>query len=1063
MRHGRRLLPALAAALVIASPPVPGAEAEVRITSDTFGALRARSIGPAVMGGRIAAIDAVPAGAGSPLTIYVGSASGGVWKSKNAGTSFEPVFDDHTQSIGAIAIDPSDPNVVWVGTGESWVRNSVSVGKGVYRSGDAGRTWQLMGLADSERIARIVVDPRQGSTVFVCATGHLWDANDERGVYRTTDAGKTWQRVLSVDAQTGCSDLAMDPQDTRILYAGMWQFRRRPDFFSSGGPGSGLHKSTDGGATWTRLTQGLPAGELGRIAVAVAPSRPSVVYALVEAKKTALYRSDDLGGTFREVNSSINIQLRPFYFALVVVDPVDPNTVYKPGLTLGVSTDGGQSFTSPFSAGGGGVHSDLHALWINPKDRREMLLGTDGGLYWSHDQGVRWRYVNNLPISQFYHVSYDMDTPYNVYGGLQDNGSWMGPSSAGGGVQNRNWVNVGFGDGFWAFAAPDDPDTVYAEYQGGKLLRYTRSTRELKDIQPYPDKGQEELRFNWNTPIHMSPNDKGTLYVGSQFLLRSRDRGETWEQISADLTTDDPARQKQKESGGLSIDNSTAENNTTIYAISESPGHHDVIWVGTDDGNLQITRDAGRTWTNVVGNVPGVPARTWVSRVEASRHEPGRAYVTFDGHRTGDMKTWVFRTDDFGASWRSIAGEGVEGYAHVIKEDPVNAELLFLGTEFGLYVTLDGGRQWARFTGGLPKVAVHDLAIHPRDNDLIVATHGRGLYIVDDLTPVRALTSDLLSQDVALLPSRPSPMTIQGNAQEFSGDDPFVGENPGEAAAITYWLKKRHLFGDLKVEVYDAKGKLITSVPGTKRVGINRVEWPMRLKAPKLPPATNLVPAFTGPRVAEGTYDIRLIKGNQRIDGRVTLIPDARSKHTPDDRALQQTTAMKLYKELERLTWVVESAKSAADQARGKAEGLRKGDALKAKLTRLADDLDAFHKGLTATSTAMISGDEKLREKLGNLYGALNQYDGRPTGSQMRRLDALMGELDTASATFESSLRPQVIALNTQLEKQKLEPIGVLTREEWLRKQDDAASSAGASSGAMETAAAMLSVSARAR
>jgi photosystem II stability/assembly factor-like uncharacterized protein len=1043
---------ALCCLLSAAGALVPAAESDLRITSDTFGGLKARAIGPAVMGGRISALDAIPAGPGGPLTIYVGSASGGVWKSKNAGVSFEPIFDDHTQSIGAIAIDPSDPNRIWVGTGESWVRNSVSVGNGVYRSADAGRTWQHVGLADSERISRILVHPGKPDTVYVCATGHLWNANEERGLYRTTDAGKTWERLLYVDADTGCSDVAMDPQDPRILYAGMWTFRRRPDFFTSGGPGSGLHASRDGGATWTRLTQGLPAGELGRIAVAVAPSRPSVVYALVEAKKTALYRSDDLGGSWKEVNTSLNVQMRPFYFALVVVDPVDPNTVYKPGLSLGISTDGGQSFTSPFTSGSS-VHSDLHALWINPKDRREMLLGTDGGLYWSHDQAHTWRYLNNLPISQFYHVSYDMQFPYNVYGGLQDNGSWMGPSAALGGIQNRDWRNTGFGDGFWSFVDPNDPDTVYSEYQGGNLLRFRRSTGELKDIKPYARAGEKDLRFNWNTPLHLSPSDQGTIYAGSQYLLRSRDRGESWEQISPDLTTNDPARQRQQESGGLSIDNSTAENNTTIYTISESPLKHDVIWVGTDDGNLQLTRDAGKTWTNVVSAVPGVPARTWVSRVEASRHDAGRAYVTFDGHRTGDMKTYVYRTDDYGATWRSVAGEGAEGFAHVVKEDLVNPDLLFLGTESGLYITLDAGRQWARFSGDLPRVAVHDLAIHPREHDLIIATHGRGVYILDDLTPIRALTAPILQKDVALLPSRPSIMRIEGTIQEFSGDDAFVGRNPPEAAAITYWLKKRHVFGDLKVEVYDDKGALITSVPGSKRVGINRVEWPMRLKAPKLPPATNLVPAFTGPRVAEGSYAIRLVKGKEQIDGTVVLAADPRSAHPAEDRLLQQKTAMRIYNELERLTYVVESATSAADQARRHAGGLRPSDALRGRLGKLADQLDGFCKELSASSTAIISGEEKLREKLGSLYGAINQYEGRPTASQIQRLDALLGELDRASATFDGTLRQQIAALNGQIEKQKLAPISVLSREEW-RKQKDA--SGGSAAGAGGPPAALL-------
>ncbi|MBI4410291.1 MAG: glycosyl hydrolase, partial [Gemmatimonadetes bacterium] len=497
----RLLAPALAVALLHGTGGA--ARAQVAIESSTFGGLRARAIGPAAMSGRIAAVDAV---ATEPLTIWVGSASGGVWKSNDGGTIFRPVFDPHTQSIGAVAVDPSNPKVVWVGTGESWTRNSVSIGDGVYRTSDGGDTWQHVGLRDSERIARIAVDPKNGQIVFVCATGHLWDAHPERGVYRTTDGGKSWERVLYVDENTGCSDLSLDPQDARMVYAGMWQFRRWPWFFRSGGAGSGLYRSTDGGKTWKQLRNGLPKGEKGRIAVAVAPSRPSVVYALVESKETALYRSDDLGESWQQVNAGWQVRGRPFYFALVVVDPTDFRRVYKPGFFLTTSTDGGKSFAPP----GGGftgprVHGDHHALWVNPKNPQQLILGTDGGLYISEDRGGHWRFVRSLPVSQFYEISYDLEWPYNVYGGLQDNGSWMGPSRSPGGVQNRDWVNVGYGDGFHTFVDPNDPDFVYVEWQGGNLLRFRKSTREVRDIKPYPGKDEAKLRFNWNTPIHVSP------------------------------------------------------------------------------------------------------------------------------------------------------------------------------------------------------------------------------------------------------------------------------------------------------------------------------------------------------------------------------------------------------------------------------------------------------------------------------------------------------------------------------------------------------------------------------
>jgi len=716
---------------------------QIKIDANTFGAMEARHIGPAVMSGRIMAVEAVNR---EPRIIYVGAASGGVWKSINGGTTFKPIFDKYTQSIGAIAIDQSHPDTVWAGTGESCTRNSASVGTGIYKTTDGGETWKLMGLEKSERLSKIVIHPKNSDIVYVAAPGHLWNANEERGVYQTTDGGKTWQRILYVDANTGCSDLAIDPQEPNILYAAMWQFRRMPYFFASGGAGSGLYKSTNGGKTWKKLTKGLPEGELGRIAIAVAPSRPSVVYAVVEAKKTALYRSDDLGESWARVNVSFNVSARPFYFSHLVVDPKDHNRVYKPGFSLSVSNDGGQAFTSPFTGeGGGAVHSDHHALWINPNNPFQLLLGTDGGVYASYDKGNTWRHLNNLPLSQFYHVSYDMAQPYNVYGGLQDNGSWSGPSQSPNGINNRDWENVGFGDGFYVFADPADKDIVYCEFQGGNILRRHKSTGETKEIKPYPKEGEPKFRFNWNTPIALSPSNPNVMYIGAQFLFRTTNKGESWERISGDLTTNDPAKQKQEESGGLTIDNSTAENHCTIFTICESPKDEKVIWAGTDDGNLQVTQDGGKTWTNVVRNIPGLPANTWCSSVEASRHDRATAYVTFDGHQTDDMKTYVYKTTDGGKTWKAIATEAIKGYAHVIREDLANPNLLFVGTEFGLFVSVDGGEQWAQFTGNLPNVSVRDIAIHRRESDLILATHGRGIMIIDDMTPLRQITPQVLS------------------------------------------------------------------------------------------------------------------------------------------------------------------------------------------------------------------------------------------------------------------------------------------------------------------------------
>jgi photosystem II stability/assembly factor-like uncharacterized protein len=1006
-----------------------GAE-DVKLDAETFGGLRARSIGPAAMGGRIAAIDAVR---GERLTIYIGSAGGGVWKSQDGGTTFEPVFDKYNQSIGAIAIDRSNPKTVWVGTGESWTRNSVSVGDGLYKTTDGGDNWTKVGLEDCERIAKIAIDPQHPDTVYVAVPGHLWNSHPSRGVFRTRDGGKTWEKVLYVNEDTGCGDLALDPSNPSIVYAGMWQFRRKPYSFASGGPGSGLYKSTDGGTTWKKLMNGMPAGDLGRIGIAVAPSKPSVVYAAVEAKRGGIYRSDDGGNTWAEMNTGGSAAMRPFYFGIIIVDPKDENRIYKPGINLVASDDAGRSLGNI----AGGVHSDFHAVWIDPRDSEHILVGTDGGLYESNDRGNDWRFVGNLPISQFYHVSYDMERPYNVYGGLQDNGSWVGPSQKSGGIANRHWRVLGGGDGMWAFVDPNDSDITYVEYQEGNMLRVRKSTGESKEIKPFRSAGEPEYRFNWNTPIHMSPTKPGTMYVGAQFLFRSRDRGEKWERISPDLTTNDPKKLNQQESGGVTLDNSSAENYCTIYNISESPKNSEVIWVGTDDGNIQLTRDGGKSWTLVNKKVPGMPAGYCVSTISASTYEEGAAMVTLDGHMLGDMKPYVFSTTDYGKTWKNIGTADLSGFAHVVRQDPVNPLLLFVGTENGLFLSLDGGKQWAPFRGSLPPVAVRDIAIHSREDDLLLATHGRGIWIVDDIRCLRSLTPQAIASDVAMLDTRPSVMTIPSSEQRFEASE-FRGEALEESAFITYYLKKRHMFGDLKLEVYDQSGTLLSTIPAGKRRGINRVSWPMRLKAPKVPPATNLVPnnfAMVGPRVPAGTYTVKLVSGKDTYTSKVELVPDPRSTHTADDRAVQAKTARELYGLMGDLTYLVDAITDTRTQALARADKLPKTDALAKKLNVLADKLENLRKTLVTTREGRLSGEEQLREKLGSLYGAVNGYDGRPTDSQLNAQQVLTKQLTEARATYDSLAGKEMDALNAGLGSKKLDPVKAMSREDWEKKQ----------------------------
>ncbi len=1014
---------------------------DVSLDSDTLSGLPIRAIGPATMGGRIADIAAVREG--ERLTIYVGSASGGVWKSVDSGITFKPIFDKQPSlSIGSIAIDPSNPKTVWVGTGESWARNSVSVGTGVYRTRDGGDNWEALGLSDSEHVSRIVVHPKDGNTVYACALGHLWNSNTERGVFKTTDGGKTWNKLLYRNDSTGCAEMVMDPQDSSVLYAAMWDVRREPHNFRSGGPGSGLFKSTDAGATWHELRKGLPQGDLGRIGIAVAPANHARIYAVVEAKNhTALFRSDDAGESWAEVNNSFNISGRPFYFARLAADPKDADRVYKPGFFLTVSDDGGKSFSAAFSTGEGfgeAVHGDHHALWINPENPDQMLLGTDGGVYQSLDRAAHWRFLSNLPVSQFYHVSADMADPYNVYGGLQDNGSWMGPSRATDAIANRHWRVIGGGDGFWAFSDPSDADYAYAEYQGGMISRFRKSTGESRDIKPLPRANEPEFRFNWNTPIHMSPNHTGTIYLGGQFLFRSRDHGESWDRISPDLTTNDPARQHQEMSGGLTIDNSDAEKFETIYTIAESPKNGEVIWAGTDDGNVQVTRDGGKHWTNVAKNVSGLPAGTWVSTIEASHFDPATAYATFDGHAVGDMKTYVFRTKDYGKTWTSISTSELSGYAHVVREDLVNANLLFVGTEFGLFLSIDGGGHWAQFKGSLPNVAVRDIAIHPRESDLILATHGRGIYILDDLTPIRALTPELLAKDLVMLPSRPSVLALPASEQRFDGDSEFHGRTVPEAAAIVYYQKKRHIFGDLKLDIYDAKGQLLTSLQGDKRRGLNRLQWPERAKPPKMPPAAGLVEnefVFYGPQVQEGTYTVKLTKGKETYSSDVKLVPDPRTKSTAADRELQHKTVTQLYDMLAQLTYIVDATSELREQAKQRIAAASD-DKLKEQLNTLAQTLEDFRSSLVSVKEGgMITGEKKLREHLGELYGAVNAYSGRPTESQVENTSVLQKKLEEAGAQFKSIATAQVPSLNSALLGKNLEPLKVTSREDWDKKQ----------------------------
>ena len=985
----KRLPPVFLAALLAAASVARAAAFD----ASSIAGLRARAIGPAVFGGRIEAIDA---SVKNPKLVYIGAAGGGVWKSIDGGVTFKPVFDKYSQSIGAVAIDQAHPDTVWVGTGEGDTRNSVSVGTGLYRTDDAGDDWQLVGLAETERIAHVLVDPADSKTVYVAAVGHLWNDSPERGLFKTSDGGKSWQKILYVNASTGCSDVAIDPKNRNVVYAAMWDFRRQPDFFRSGGPGSGLYKSSDGGSHWKRLTAGLPEGDLGRIAIAVAPSRPATVYATVESKKTGLYRSDDSGETWRLVSTSFNVGVRPFYFSHLAIDPGNPERIYKPGFMLTMSEDGGKSFSGA-GFNFGSYHSDTHAFWIDPVNTDHLMLGTDGGVYESRDRGGRWMFVRTLPVSQPYRVSLDDAQPYNVYGGFQDNGCWYGPSAGpnggAGGIGNDEWVNFGFGDGMYAFPDPADPNIVFWEYQGGELYKFFRKTRETKQIRPYPGKGDKTLRFNWESPFVVSPADPHLLLAGAQYLFASTDQGESWRQISGDLTTDNPALERQVESGGLTPDDSSAENHCTIYTIAASPLDAKLIWAGTDDGNLQVTRDGGAHWVNVVGNVLGLPKGTWVSGIEASRRDPGTAYATFDNHARGDFGTYVYKTVDFGKTWTRLATSDVTGYAHVIREDPKAPALLFLGTEQGLFLSIDGGAAWAQFSGDLPRVPVRDIAIHPRDSDLVLATHGRGFYVVDDVSVLRQLTPEVLASDVTVLSSRPTYLRIPFQQQAWNGDGDFVGENPSDSAVISFYRSKRRLLGESKVVIEDPSGKVIATLPGSNRKGLNRVLWNTRLKPPKTAVGAGLaVGALTGPTVPVGTYTVRVVDGEKTYSGKVVLAPDPLLPYSEADVSARQDAMMKLYRMQEDLAFLTDSVTVVRDQATDRA-GKVGNSALGRKLSQLASRLDALHRTLVTTHPPLegmpSDSDRQLREWVTDLFGAINGFGGKPSGGQLAQIPVL--------------------------------------------------------------------------
>lgn len=798
--------------------------------------LKWRSIGPANMGGRVTAIEGV---SGDPYTYYVGGADGGIFKTTNGGTTFKPIFDNQAVlSIGAITVAPSDPNVIWVGTGEGDPRNTASFGDGVYRSTDAGDTWKHLGLNETERIKRIKVDPRDPDVAYVAALGRAWGPNEERGVFKTTDGGKTWAKTLFIDKDTGCSDVDIDPQNPRILYAGMYTFRRKPWRFDSGGGQTALYKSIDSGTTWKKLTNGLPKTPMDRIGIAIARSNPMTVYMITETTTEGnLFRSDDRGETWRMVHNDPNINFRPFYYSDIRVDPNDPERIYSLGGGLSVSRDGGRTFARIAN----GVHGDHQALWIDTLNSNRILSGSDGGFQVSNDKGATFEVINNIVLSQYYHITYDMRQPYYVYGGLQDNGNWVGPSATlfREGIRKDDWFTVSGGDGFFVVPDISSPNIVYSDSQGGNISVTDTNSGNTRSIHPYPKEvgssgnaiAGYKYRFNWNPPIVASPHDPKTVYFGGNVLLKTTNYGQSWQEISPDLTTND--KSKQQSSGGpVVVDNTAAEFHCTILTIAESPVKPGVIWVGTDDGNVQVTRDAGKSWTNVVTNIKGLPPNSWVPNIDASHFDAGTAYVAFDRHQDDDFGPWAFKTTDFGQTWSSIKSDLPEkGYVHVVREDPRVKTLLYCGTELGVFASWDGGGHWVSIRNNIPAVAVRDIVVHPRDNDLIIATHGRGVFILDSATALQELAT-AKTNDMFLFDVRQATRYQMWGKDSNLGQKTFASQNPPQGALIDYYLKA-DVNGPVVITVADKSGKTIRTMRSdANKAGVNRAVWDLRYDPP---------------------------------------------------------------------------------------------------------------------------------------------------------------------------------------------------------------------------------------
>jgi len=870
------------------------------IDFDHFKSIKARSIGPAGMSGRVTAIDV---NLSNPEHIFIGTASGGIWKSTNAGITWDPIFDDvSTLSIGALKINQSNPSEIWVGTGEGNPRNSQNSGAGVYHSLDGGKTWTFKGLKETRIIHRIIIDERMPGTVYVGAQGAAWGDSKDRGVFKTTNGGKDWKKILYVNEKTGVADMVVDPSNPNKIIVAMWEYGRKPWTFNSGGDGSGIHVTYDGGESWKKITseEGLPEGNLGRIGVAISASNPDVVYALVEAKENALYKSWDGGESWKKISTDENMGNRPFYYAEIYVDPQNEDRLYSLWTYVSVSDDGGKTFKI-IADYGNDVHPDHHAFWIHPEESNYLIDGNDGGLNISHDMGKNWRFVSNLPVGQFYHVNVDDDFPYNVYGGMQDNGSWVGPGFTlkSGSITNHDWQEVFFGDGFDVAPKPDDNRYVYAMAQGGSIGLVDKLTGATRFIKPNnPD--TTALRYNWNAPLALEPDTDCGLYYGSQFVHYSSDCGNTWSIISPDLTTNDTSKQHQDVSGGLTIDATNAENNTTLIAIAPSPVDKSVIWTGSDDGRLHITRNGGEKWTDVYNKLPGAPRYGWIPQIKVSNKEAGKAYVVVNNYRLNDWDPYLYVTNDFGNSWKRLVREGdVPSFVTSIIEDPKEPNLLFLGTDAGLFISFDAGSNWQHWKNGFPPVQIRDLTIQETFDDLVLGTFGRAFWIIDDIGPFRTMAQkSYIDDSLAIVSSTDGYLSERRSYQgiRFVAQSEFVGDNKNTNAMLSIWVKpnakddktKKDKKEKLQIAIVDAQGDTVRRYSEEiNEKGLIRTSWNLKVDGvfgPSRTEAKEDADLPSGSSAMPGTYTVSVTYGNHTASTKVEVLRDPRLEISISDQ-----------------------------------------------------------------------------------------------------------------------------------------------------------------------------------